>query len=88
VGWIFRATECDIADHINNAAYWQPLEEELLAGEDPEELDVEIEYRAPAQPGAKRVVADGSYRWIVGDDELHASIRLGAPDGGPSEPPR
>jgi acyl-ACP thioesterase len=82
-GWTFRATECDIADHVNNAAYWQPLEEELLAGEDPERLDVEIEYRAPAQPGAKRVVGDGSYRWIVGDgDELHASIRLGGPDGG------
>jgi acyl-ACP thioesterase len=82
--WVFRATECDIADHINNAAYWQPLEEELLTGPapDPEQLDVEIEYRTPAQPGAKRVVADGEYRWIVGDgDELHASIRLGADDG-------
>ena len=82
-GWVFRATECDIADHVNNAAYWQPLEEELLAGEDPAQLDVEIEYRAPAQPGAKRVVSGGSYRWIVGDgEELHASIRLGAGDGG------
>jgi acyl-ACP thioesterase len=80
--WTFRATECDIADHVNNAAYWQPLEEELLAGADPERLDVEIEYRAPAQPGAKRVLSNGRYRWIVGDgDELHASIRLGAPDG-------
>ncbi len=89
VGWTFRATECDIADHVNNAAYWQPLEEELLAGEDPDGLDVEIEYRAPAQPGAKLVLADGSYRWIVGDDdELHASIRLGAPKEGTPEPPR
>ena len=80
--WTFRATECDIADHVNNAAYWQPLEEELLAGEDPERLDVEIEYRAPAQPGVKRFVGDGAYRWIVGDgDELHASLRLGPPDG-------
>jgi acyl-ACP thioesterase len=80
--WTFRATECDIADHVNNAAYWQPLEEELLAADDPERLDVEIEYRAPAQPGAKRLVSNGSYRWIVGDgDELHASIRLGAADG-------
>jgi acyl-ACP thioesterase len=80
--WTFRATECDIADHVNNAAYWQPLEEELLAGEDPDRLDVEIEYRAPAQPGAKRVLRNGGYRWIVGDgDELHASIRLGAADG-------
>jgi acyl-ACP thioesterase len=79
--WTFRATECDIADHINNAAYWQPLEEELLTGPepDPAQLDVEIEYRTPAQPGVKRVVSDGDYRWIIGDDdELHASIRLGA----------
>jgi acyl-ACP thioesterase len=76
--WVFRATECDIADHVNNAAYWQPLEEELLAGPDPDGLDAEIEYRAPAQPGHKRVVRDGAYRWIVGDDdELHASLRLG-----------
>jgi acyl-ACP thioesterase len=81
-GWVFRATECDIADHVNNAAYWQPLEEELLGGSDPEHLDVEIEYRSPAQPGAKRVVSNGGYRWIVGDgEELHASIRLGAADG-------
>jgi acyl-ACP thioesterase len=81
--WTFRATECDIADHVNNAAYWQPLEEELLAGDDPERIDVEIEYRAPAQPGVKRVVTDGGYRWIVGDEnELHASIRVGADGGG------
>ncbi len=82
--WLFRATERDIADHINNAAYWQPLEEEVLCGPDPDpaRLDVEIEYRAPAQPGEKRVLRDGSYRWIVGaDDELHASLRLGGPDG-------
>jgi acyl-ACP thioesterase len=84
VPWTFRATECDIADHINNAAYWQPLEEELLTGAapDPQCLDVEMEYRTPAQPGPKRVINEGEYRWIVGDgDELHASIRIGAGDG-------
>lgn len=77
--WIFRATERDIADHINNAAYWQPLEEELLTGAapDPDRFDAELEYRAPAQPGVKRVLRDGDRRWILGDgDELHASIRL------------
>jgi acyl-ACP thioesterase len=80
--WTFRATECDIADHVNNAAYWQPLEEELLAGDDPAQIDVEIEYRAPAQPGPKRVVSAGGYRWIIGDDdELHASIRFGDSGG-------
>jgi acyl-ACP thioesterase len=81
--WVFRATECDIADHVNNAAYWQPLEEELLGREDPEQIDVEIEYRAPAQPGPKRVVSAGGYRWIMGEDgELHASIRVGDGNGG------
>lgn len=80
--WIFRATERDIAEHVNNAAYWRPLEEELLAGPEPERMDAEIEYRAPAQPGVKRVLSNGRYRWIVGDDdELHASARLGGDDG-------
>jgi acyl-ACP thioesterase len=75
--WNFRATECDIADHVNNAAYWAPLEEELLAGPEPERLDVELEYRTPAQPGDKRVLSSGERRWIVGTDgELHASFRL------------
>ncbi len=82
-GWTFRATECDIADHVNNAAYWQPLEEELLAGPDPERIDVELEYRAPAQPGDKRILRDGHRRWIVGQDgELHASIAIAPADGG------
>jgi acyl-ACP thioesterase len=75
--WNFRATECDLADHVNNAAYWVPLEEELLAGPEPEGLDVELEYRTPAQPGDKRVLQSGDRRWIVGSDgELHASFRL------------
>ena len=75
--WNFRATECDIADHVNNAAYWAPLEDELLAGPEPERLDVELEYRTPAQPGDKRVLRSGDRRWIVGTDgELHASFHL------------
>jgi acyl-ACP thioesterase len=89
--WTFRATECDIADHVNNAAYWQPLEEELLTGPapDPERFDAEIEYRVPAQPGRKRILRDGRHRWIVGDgDELHASIRVAAPAGHRAPPER
>jgi acyl-ACP thioesterase len=80
--WTFRATELDIAGHINNAAYWQPLEEELLAGEEPDRIDAEIEFRSPAQPGEKRVLREGSRRWIVGPaEETHASIHI---DSAPS----
>ncbi|MGI8801189.1 MAG: acyl-ACP thioesterase domain-containing protein [Solirubrobacteraceae bacterium] len=81
--WTFRATECDIADHVNNAAYWQPLEEELLAHPEPARIDVELEYRTPAQAGHKRVLSDGDWRWIVGaGDELHASMLVRDGSGG------
>jgi acyl-ACP thioesterase len=101
--WRFRATECDLADHVNNTAYWQPLEEELLggggggrgrdggagrgagsgpgagegpgSGAEPERIDVEMEFRSPAQPGEKVVLCRGNRRWILGEDgEAHASL--------------
>jgi acyl-ACP thioesterase len=77
VPWRFRATECDLAAHINNAAYLQPLEQELIegGGGELESIDVEIEYRSPAQPGEMLVLRDGARRWIVGPDgETHASL--------------
>jgi acyl-ACP thioesterase len=83
IPWTFRATECDIGNHVNNAAYWTPVEEELLAGPDPERLDVELEYRTPAQPGSKRVLSEGGRRWIIGaEGETHASIQFGDSGGG------
>jgi acyl-ACP thioesterase len=75
--WTFRATECDLADHINNAAFWEPLEEDLLAGREPERVDVEIEFRTPAQPGEKLVLRAENRLWIVGGDgEMHASMMI------------
>ncbi len=75
--WHFRAAECDLADHVNNAAYWLPLEEELLAGPEPDAIDVEIEHRTPAQPGEKVVLRDGRRRWIADrSGEVHASLLI------------
>jgi acyl-ACP thioesterase len=76
VPWRFRGSESDLAGHINNAAYFLPLEEELIeAGGDPPSIDVEIEYRSPAQPGEKVVVRNGTCRWIASPDgETHASL--------------
>jgi acyl-ACP thioesterase len=73
--WRFRESECDLAGHINNAAYFLPLEEELIQDGDPSSLDLEIEYRSPAQPGDKVVVRNGTCRWILSPDgETHASL--------------
>jgi acyl-ACP thioesterase len=74
--WTFRATECDIAGHVNNSNYWQPLEEELLlSGQEPSRLDAEMEFRTPSQPGRRLMVRDGALRWIVDPDAAtHASV--------------
>jgi acyl-ACP thioesterase len=75
--WRFRHTERDVLGHVNNCAYLEPLEEELLSdGSEPERLDVEIEFRSAAQPGEKLVLQNGRWRWIVGGDETHASMIL------------
>jgi acyl-ACP thioesterase len=78
--WTFRATELDLAGHINNAAYWQPLEEELLGQAEPAGLDVEIEFRNPALPGSKRLLRAGPRRWLLnGAGEIHASVVIAEP---------
>jgi len=79
--WTFRATECDIAEHVNNAAYWQPLEEELLESPgEPSGMDAEMEFRAGAQPGEKLVLGDGDLRWITDPaGEVHASVMMASP---------
>jgi acyl-ACP thioesterase len=69
--WHFRASDADIADHVNNAAYWEPLEEQLAAaGEEPEGFDAEVEFRDPAQPG-EAVLALGDHAfWVTTPDGL------------------
>jgi acyl-ACP thioesterase len=75
--WTFRATERDLAGHINNAAYWELVEEELLKEDEPARFDAEMEFRTPAQPGEKRILREGQRRWVVGrQGEVHASVVL------------
>jgi acyl-ACP thioesterase len=79
--WRFRATELDVADHINNAAYWSLLEDELLEPGRPEPaaIDVELEHKTPAQPGDHAIVAEGPRRWVIAPGgEVRASFLLDA----------
>jgi acyl-ACP thioesterase len=76
--WRFRATDLDLADHVNNAAYWAALEEDLAAGPEPAALDAEVEFRAPAQRGDAVVLHHDGALWITAPDgEVHASIVVG-----------
>ena len=74
--WFFRATDADIAEHVNNAAYWEPLEELLAERPEPESLDAEIEFREPAQPGPALILnGENGALWITAEDgRIHASL--------------
>jgi acyl-ACP thioesterase len=80
--WHFRASDMDVAGHVNNAAYWEPVEEMLWQAEEPRAADMEIEYRDPAQPGEVAILRTGLGMWIAGRaGPLHASI-VGLPSSG------
>ena len=78
--WHFRATDLDVAAHVNNAALWHVLEQELIdAGDEPERVDAEIEYPSVATGATARLLRDGSMRWLTdGDGRTLASIKVAA----------
>lgn len=81
--WVFRHSDLDIAAHVNNAAYWEAIEEELLSHElDPQSIDAEVEYRLPAQPGRVKLKRGHGYIWLTDprSGELYASMRVTQPD--------
>jgi acyl-ACP thioesterase len=53
VAWSLRATDVDLHGHVNNAAYWQAVEEQLpRGGVDPRRpLRAYLDYRAPVDFG-------------------------------------
>jgi acyl-ACP thioesterase len=67
--WLFRAADLDLADHVNNAVYWQALEERISAATPdapaPEPFDAEIEHRTPADVGEATILSDGESLWIT-----------------------
>ncbi|MGX6450230.1 hypothetical protein ACVU7I_19490, partial [Patulibacter sp. S7RM1-6] len=76
-GWRFDRADLDVAGHVNNAAYWRALEEELADHPADAPLAVEVEHHAPAFAGPVRLLRAADHRWIVGaDDTTHASALL------------
>jgi acyl-ACP thioesterase len=63
--WFFRGADLDLLGHVNNAAYWMPVEEELVRGPDPDGVTAEIEFRGGAEAGDAWVLRHGDRRWIA-----------------------
>jgi acyl-ACP thioesterase len=76
--WPLRRADLDVGGHVNNAAYWQAIEEELDPGD---ELYAEVEHRAPC--GAEEdavLLSAGERRWVVkADRTVCASFLIGQP---------
>jgi acyl-ACP thioesterase len=74
--WSFRLADLDVADHVNNAAYWTVVEQDL-AGEVAVPVSAEVEYRGAAGAGDALVRRDGQRWWICAPDgQVHASAVL------------
>jgi acyl-ACP thioesterase len=80
--WRWRRADLDVGGHVNNAAYWQAVEEDLG---DPETLYAEVEHRTPCTAGEAALLADGERRWLVSDGAVCASFALrSAPPSAPA----
>ena len=79
----FRTADLDAALHVNNAAYWTVLEEELVEHDAATPLDAEIEHRSATGAGPVEVLADGAHRWVVAGDEVLATFALGGTGAAP-----
>ena len=82
VAWPLRFSDFDALAHVNNAAYWLPVEEQLAARRDlVAPLRAEIEYReGVVRDEAVEVVTDhgedGFLQWWVVDGQVRASAEV------------
>jgi acyl-ACP thioesterase len=81
--WPVRYVDYDVLAHMNNAAYWAVVEEELGRRRDLRApLRAEVEFRNAVELGHQvgvitEAIDDGVAIWLVGDGgAVHASARL------------
>jgi acyl-ACP thioesterase len=74
--WPLRATDIDRLGHVNNAAYWAPVEE-VFAGRLAGRIRAVLEYRKPIDLGERVGLAhDGDLLWLVVDGEVRAAASV------------
>jgi acyl-ACP thioesterase len=80
--WPLRATDVDIVGHVNNAAYWAAVEDELARRGHPRVRGAEIEFRAGLDLADRVELAvsdtdDGFAAWLSVDGDVRASVLVG-----------
>lgn len=84
--WVLRATDFDVLGHVNNAAYWAPVEEELARRGRPRVRWAAIEFGAglDATGLVECLVADtgdGFACWLRTGGDVRASALVGCGTG-------
>jgi acyl-ACP thioesterase len=87
--WPLRRSDLDVLGHVNNAAYWEPVEDELARRTDVPRRGVrlELEYRGGIDAGDAVEVAsvdgeDGLRIWLLVGDRVEGSAWVGRPPPG------
>jgi acyl-ACP thioesterase len=85
--WVLRSTDLDVVGHVNNAAYWHAIEDELARRGRPRVRSAEIEFRAGLEltDTVELVVADptdtnmgdGFAAWLCAGGAVRASVLVG-----------
>jgi acyl-ACP thioesterase len=80
--WPLRATDIDVVGHVNNAAYWAAVEDELARRGGPRVRHAEIEFRtgldlADAVEFAVADTDDGFAAWFRVAGDVRASVLVG-----------
>lgn len=82
---VLRSTDFDPFKHLNNAAYWEAVEDELIDHPDlvGRRHRAIIEYLRPVTPGAqmtlrRRRVGDELLMWLIVDDQVAATVSVTA----------
>jgi acyl-ACP thioesterase len=74
--WPLRATDVDVMGHVNNAAYWEAVEEAFaprLGGR----LVAVLEYRAAIDPGERvELVTAGDRAWLAVGRDVRAAAAV------------
>jgi acyl-ACP thioesterase len=82
VPWALRFTDFDVLSHVNNAAYWEAVEEVLAARRELRApLRAEVEHRTAIERGAQvELVVDDHpdelAAWLLADGAVAASARV------------
>ena len=80
--WVLRVSDIDVLDHVNNAASWAAVEDELGRDHGGRELArAEMEYRQPVDLGEAIELRtstheDGLSCWLTHGDEVRTSARV------------